>query len=188
MGEICAICVLRPSHYLQRSQFASSSIGVRHLLQSLATPPLAGPNTSLRRDDVSPAASLSKDRRGTCARRVTSYLPGRRMTSFCALQHAANFKLALTRAIEPTGGPGASHSRTVPSSDAVTSRLPSGLNAALFTGPSWPFKLAISLPPSASHTARSARLDPEDSGANEPPWRLIGEPSSIGAEQLSLIN
>src|SRR5215471_1778949 len=36
--------------------------------------------------DVSPAASLSKDRRGTCARQVTPYLPGCCLTSFCALQ------------------------------------------------------------------------------------------------------
>ena len=86
----------------------------------------------MRRGDVSPAASLSKDRRGTCARRVTPYLPGCCLTSFCALQepkprgkryvvlriigavghnarmaNAANFKLALTRKIEPTAGPGA---------------------------------------------------------------------------------
>jgi putative transposase len=56
---------------LQRSQFASSSIGVRHLLQSLATTPFAGPSSSLRR---SPAARMSKDRRGTCAGWVTPYL------------------------------------------------------------------------------------------------------------------
>src|SRR5215469_763499 len=36
----------------------------------------------MRRSDVSPAASLSKDRRGTCARRATPYLPGCCLTSF----------------------------------------------------------------------------------------------------------
>ena len=77
-----------PSHCLQRSPSASRSIGVRHLLQSLATAPLAGPSSSLRRGDASPAASLSKDRHGTCARRVTPYLPGCCMTRFCALQQA----------------------------------------------------------------------------------------------------
>ena len=34
----------------------------------------------------------------------------------------------------------ASHSRAVLSADAVTMRLPSGLNAALATGPSWPLR------------------------------------------------
>src|SRR5215469_11993081 len=56
MGEICAISVLGPPHNLQRSQFASSSIGVRHVLQSLATTPLAGASSSLRRADAAPAA------------------------------------------------------------------------------------------------------------------------------------
>ena len=41
---------------------------VRHLLQSLASAPLAGPSSSMRRGDVASAASLSRDRRGTCAR------------------------------------------------------------------------------------------------------------------------
>ena len=46
----------------------------------------------------------------------------------------------------------ASHSRAVLSSDAVATRRPSGLNAALHTEPSWPIKTAISVPVSASHS------------------------------------
>src|SRR6516164_11228883 len=44
----------------------------------------------MRRGDVFPTASLSKDRRGTCARRFTPYLAGCCMTSFCALQPSAS--------------------------------------------------------------------------------------------------
>jgi hypothetical protein len=63
--------------------------------QSLATTPLAGPSSSMRRGDASPAASLSKDRRGTCARRVTPYLSGCCMTRFCALHAYADRRAAV---------------------------------------------------------------------------------------------
>jgi hypothetical protein len=56
------------------------------VIQSLATTPLAGPSSSLRRGDASPAARMSKDRRGTCARWVAPYLSRCCMTYFCALQ------------------------------------------------------------------------------------------------------
>jgi hypothetical protein len=56
----------------------------------LATPPLAGPSSSLRRGDASAAVRLSKDRRGTCARWVTPYLSRCCMTNFCALHPAIN--------------------------------------------------------------------------------------------------
>jgi hypothetical protein len=38
------------------------------------------------------------------------------------------------------------------SSDAVTTRLPSGLKAALFTVRVWPLRTAASVPVSASHS------------------------------------
>ena len=75
-----------PSNCFQRSQFASSSVGVCHLLQSLATAPLAGPSSSMWRGELSRPATMSKDRRGTCARRVTLHLPGCCVTGCCALQ------------------------------------------------------------------------------------------------------
>src|SRR5215469_1513868 len=56
------------------------------VVQSLATTPLAGPSSSLRRGDASPAVRMSSDRRGTCARWVTPYLSRCCMTNFCALQ------------------------------------------------------------------------------------------------------
>jgi hypothetical protein len=46
----------------------------------------------------------------------------------------------------------ASHSRAVLSADAVTTRLPSGLKAALHTRFVWPLRTAASLPVSASHS------------------------------------
>ncbi len=46
----------------------------------------------------------------------------------------------------------ASHNRAVLSSDAVTTRLPSGLNAAELTGPVCPWRVAMVLPESASQT------------------------------------
>ena len=45
----------------------------------------AGASSSLRRGDASPAARMSKDRRGTCARWVAPYLSRCCMTYFCAL-------------------------------------------------------------------------------------------------------
>jgi hypothetical protein len=51
---------------------------------------ISGRNALDRREPkgavLSPSASMSKDRRGTCGRRVTPHLPGRCMTGFCALQ------------------------------------------------------------------------------------------------------
>jgi hypothetical protein len=87
-GEICAIRMFGPSHCFQRSQFASSSIRVRRLLQSLAPAPLVGPGSSMRRGKALPSASMPKDRRGTCAWRVTPHLPRCCVTSFCAPQVA----------------------------------------------------------------------------------------------------
>ena len=84
MGEVCAIRMFGPSHCFQRSQFASSSIRVRGLLQSLAPAPLVGLGSSMRRGKALPSASMPKDRRGTCAWRVAPYLPRCCMTSFCA--------------------------------------------------------------------------------------------------------
>ena len=53
----------------------------------------------------------------------------------------------------PIGAPvAASHTRAVLSSDAVTTRVPSGLNAALQTGPSCCKGLPIGAPVAASHT------------------------------------
>src|SRR5262249_59535211 len=49
--------------------------------------------------------------------------------------------------------------RAVASSDAVTTRLPSPLNAALSTESSWPFRTAISLPLSASQMRAVLSLD-----------------------------
>ena len=46
----------------------------------------------------------------------------------------------------------ASHTRAAMSSPAVTTRPPSGLNAALSTQPAWPLSIAISLACSASHS------------------------------------
>src|SRR5246127_3362535 len=86
MGEICAIRMLGPSHCFQRSQFASSSIRVRRLLQSLAPAPLVGPGSSMRRGKALPSSSMPKDRRGTCAWWVTPHLPRCCMTIFCAPQ------------------------------------------------------------------------------------------------------
>src|SRR5215471_13755028 len=40
----------------------------------------------MRRDKAPPSASIPKDRRGTCAWRVTPHLPRCRMASFCAPQ------------------------------------------------------------------------------------------------------
>jgi transposase InsO family protein len=54
-----------------------------HLLQSLATAPIVGPCSSMRRGKAPPSASMPKDRRGTGAW-VTSHLPRCCMTSFCA--------------------------------------------------------------------------------------------------------
>ena len=85
-GEICAIRMFGPSHCFQRSQFASSAVRVRRLLQSLAPAPLVGPGSSMRRGEALPSASMPKDRRGTCAWRVTPHLPRCCMTSFCAPQ------------------------------------------------------------------------------------------------------
>src|SRR5262245_25805826 len=45
-----------------------------------------------------------------------------------------------------------SHNRAIPSEHAVTMRLPSGLNAALFTSYEWHLSTPIDLPLSASHT------------------------------------
>ena len=84
MGEICAIRMFGPSHCFQRSQCASRSMRVRHLLQSLATAPLVGPGSSMRRGKAPPSASMPKDHRGTCARRVTPHLQHCCMTSLCA--------------------------------------------------------------------------------------------------------
>src|SRR5271165_4094883 len=53
----------------------------------------------------------------------------------------------------------ASHSRAVLSSEAVTTRVPSGEKAALETQSSWPRRTAISLPVAASHSR--AVLSPE---------------------------
>jgi hypothetical protein len=39
-----------------------------------------------RRGELSRPATMSKDRRGICTRRVTLYLPGRRVKGCCALQ------------------------------------------------------------------------------------------------------
>ena len=65
----------------------SDNQGLLSVLSRRATPHRSlGPSSSMRRVDVSPAASMSKDRRGTCARRITPYLPGCCMTSFGALQ------------------------------------------------------------------------------------------------------
>jgi hypothetical protein len=86
MGEICAIQMFGPSHCFQRSQLASSSIRVRRLLQSLAPAPLVGPGSSMRRGKAPSSASMPKDRRGTCAWRVTPHLPRCCMTIFCAPQ------------------------------------------------------------------------------------------------------
>src|SRR5215472_14356389 len=44
------------------------------------------------------------------------------------------------------------HSRAVRSQDAVTIWVPSGLNAALETEPSWPLSMLIGLPVAASHS------------------------------------
>jgi hypothetical protein len=90
MGEICAIRLFGPSHCFQRSQFASSSIRVRHLLQLLATALLVGLGSSMRRGKAPPSASMRKDRRGTCAWRVAPHLPCCCITSFCAPQVIAN--------------------------------------------------------------------------------------------------
>jgi hypothetical protein len=87
MGEICAIRMFGPSDCFQRSQFASSSIRVPRRLQSLATAPLVGPGSSMRRGKAPPSASMPKDRRGTCAWRVTPHLPCCCMTSLCAPQN-----------------------------------------------------------------------------------------------------
>jgi hypothetical protein len=57
-----------------------------HLLQSLATAPLVGPRSSMRRGKAPASASMPKDRRGTCARRITPHLPRCCLTSFCAPQ------------------------------------------------------------------------------------------------------
>ena len=46
----------------------------------------------------------------------------------------------------------ASHSRAVLSDEAVTTRCPSGLNAADKTWPSWPLRTARLLPVAASHS------------------------------------
>ena len=55
-----------PSHCLQRSQFASSSIRVRHLLQSLATAPLVGPGSSTRRGKASLGKHAERSSRNLC--------------------------------------------------------------------------------------------------------------------------
>jgi hypothetical protein len=124
--------VFGPSHCLERNQFASSSIGVRHLLQSLATTPLAGPSSSMRRGEVFPSASMSKDRRRTCARRVTPYLPGSCMTNFCALHHLAalvgtdffTVEVLTLRGLLRTCGPAvATHTRRRAPSEASTLAL-----------------------------------------------------------------
>ncbi|HEV7404416.1 MAG TPA: hypothetical protein VGO11_15860 [Chthoniobacteraceae bacterium] len=46
----------------------------------------------------------------------------------------------------------ASHTRAVSSCEAVTIRMPSGLNCALRTQPAWPASVASSFPLAASHT------------------------------------
>ncbi|HEV7404415.1 MAG TPA: hypothetical protein VGO11_15855 [Chthoniobacteraceae bacterium] len=46
----------------------------------------------------------------------------------------------------------ASHTRAVLSCEAVTIRIPSGLNCALSTTPSWPASVANTFPLAASHT------------------------------------
>jgi transposase InsO family protein len=68
------------------ANFASSSIRVRHLLQSLAPAPLVGSGSSMRRGKAPPSASMPKDRRGTCTRRVAPHLLRCCMTSFSATQ------------------------------------------------------------------------------------------------------
>ena len=73
------------THRFQRSQFSSSSIRVRDLLQSLPTAPLVGPSSSMRRGKASLGKHAERSRR-TCAWRVTPHLPRRCMTSFCAPQ------------------------------------------------------------------------------------------------------
>jgi hypothetical protein len=51
------------------------------------------------------------------------------------------------------------HSRAVLSADAVTMRLPSGLNAALNTPSLWPTSVPICLPVSASHSRAVSSAD-----------------------------
>src|SRR2546421_2109775 len=52
------------------------------------------------------------------------------------------------------------HNRAVLSTDAVTMRLPSGLNAALKTVSSWPLRGSlIGLPVSASHSSAVLSVD-----------------------------
>jgi hypothetical protein len=64
----------------------------------------------------------------------------------------------------------ASHSPAVLSSDAVTMRLPSGLNAALATAFSWPTSGApIGLPVAASH---SRAVLSEDARPQPGPYRV----------------
>jgi hypothetical protein len=84
-------------HCFQRSEFASSSIRVCHLLQSLATAPLVGPGNSMRRGKAPPSASMPTDRYGTCAWRVTPHLPRCCMTSFCAPQDFCGTIIATQR-------------------------------------------------------------------------------------------
>ena len=51
-----------------------------------------------------------------------------------------------------------SQTRAVPSSEAVTACLPSGLNAAELIGPPWPFS-STNVPPETSHTRAVRSLD-----------------------------
>src|SRR6516162_1514817 len=56
---------------------------------------------------------------------------------------------------------GVSHTRAVLSSDPVTTRLPSGLNATLVTGLRWPSStVAAGVAPDRSHTRAVVSADP----------------------------
>jgi hypothetical protein len=71
-----------------------------------------------------------------------------------------------------SGEASAGHSRTVPSSPAVASRCPSGLNATLYTEAVWPVSGGpICWPVSASHSRTVLSALPETmrvpSGLNE---------------------
>src|ERR1700745_3757504 len=73
MGEVCGIRMLGPSHCFQRSQLASSSIRVRHLLQSLAPAPLIGPGSSMRRGKASLGKHAERSSQNLCLAAYTTF-------------------------------------------------------------------------------------------------------------------
>jgi hypothetical protein len=67
--------------------------------------PLTGPSSSMRRGDISPAASMSKDRRGTRVGWLTPYLPRCCMTSFCAPQGTMETSVSFEARYAPSSYP-----------------------------------------------------------------------------------